>query len=279
MNKLLDNDSDAGVAMKLLRPMRDADIDAVVALIETHDEDDAEEAQRFYREFNGCFGQFVLEQQGEVVGVTGFEAPTGCEQTYWINWTYIDASHCNRGLGRRMLTELFDYLEHQQGARKLFVKVSDYVDPEDGPLYAAALHLYQSMGFAIEVEHRDFYAVGEAQIILGRRMQPGQQAAIEEQRVAIQFNEIFEIGETEGSWSFGWHEQRKRGADAPFTVQELQTGLDAVRAEGARVVFLSFPSDYAGIREPLLEAGFGEAGKLLDYYADGIDELHYAFTF
>lgn len=266
--------------MNLLRPMLEADIDAVVALIETHDEDDAEDAQLFYIEHNGIYGQFVLEKEGELIGVTGFEAPTGCDQSYWLSWTYIDAQHTNRGLGRKMLTELFDYLQQQQGGRKLFVKVSDYVDPEDGAIYAAALHLYESMGFSIEVQHDDFYDVGEAQIILGMRLQQEQEhTPAAQQQVAIKFNEIFEISETEGSWSFGWHEHEELGDDAPFTREDLQTGLDAVRQDGARCVFLSFPSDYAGINEPLIASGFTQAGSLKDYYADGIDELHYAYYF
>ena len=260
--------------------MLEADIDAVVALIETHDEDDAEDAQLFYIEHNGIYGQFVLEKEGELIGVTGFEAPTGCDQSYWLSWTYIDAQHTNRGLGRKMLTELFDYLQQQQGGRKLFVKVSDYVDPEDGAIYAAALHLYESMGFSIEVQHDDFYDVGEAQIILGMRLQQEQEhTPAAQQQVAIKFNEIFEISETEGSWSFGWHEHEELGDDAPFTREDLQTGLDAVRQDGARCVFLSFPSNYAGINEPLIASGFTQAGSLKDYYADGIDEIHYAYNF
>ncbi|HBH36097.1 MAG TPA: hypothetical protein DDW45_06965 [Gammaproteobacteria bacterium] len=116
-------------------------------------------------------------------------------------------------------------------------------------------------------------------MILGMRLQEEGDSPIEEQRVAIQFNEIFEIGETEGSWSFGWHEQKGGGRDVPFTAEDVQTGLGAVREEGARCVFLSFPSNYAGISEPLIESGFTEAGSLKDYYADGIDELHYAYNF
>ena len=99
------------------------------------------------------------------------------------------------------------------------------------------------------------------------------------QHPAIQFDGIFEIAETEGAWSFGWHERRGRGAAAAFTREEVQIGLDAVGREGARCVFLSFPSNYAGVREALIDAGFDEAGMLEDYYEDGIDELHYAYFF
>lgn len=264
--------------MKLLRPMAAADIDDVVALIEMHDEDDAAEAQRFYSELNGCHGQFVLELQDEILGVTGFEAPSGCEQCYWITWTYVHPRHLNQGHGRAMLTELIDHLR-QLGARKLFVKVSDYVDAHGDAVYAAALHLYESLGFAVEARHADFYDAGEAQIILGMRLAPPRRHGIAMQHPAIQFNEIFEIAETEGAWSFGWHERRGRGAAAPFSREDVQTGLDAVSREDARCVFLSFPSNYAGVGEALADAGFDEAGMLKDYYDDGIDELHYAYFF
>lgn len=265
--------------MKLLRPMLDADVDAAIDLIYSYDEDDAEDAQHFYITLHGIHGQFVLEKEGELIGVTGFDAPIGCEQSYWVTWTYVYAEHANQGIGRKMLTELFDYIQ-QQGGRKLFVKVSDYVDPEDGAIYAAALHLYESMGFSIEVRHDDFYDVGEAQIILGMRLQEEpDDSTVAQQQVVFYFNEIFEIGETEGSWSFGWHEHEELGDAPPFTVEDLQTGLDAVREEGARCVFLSFPSHYAGIREPLIESGFMQVGCLEDYYADGIDEIHYAYYF
>ena len=78
---------------------------------------------------------------------------------------------------------------------------------------------------------------------------------------------------------FWLHEQEGGGSDVPFTREDLQTGLDAVRQDGARCVFLSFPSDYVGINEPLIASGFTETGSLKDYYADGIDELHYAYYF
>jgi GNAT superfamily N-acetyltransferase len=264
--------------MKLLRSMTAADSDAAVALIALHDEDDAVEAQRFYSELNGCHGQFVLELHDEIIGVTGFEAPSGCEQCYWITWTYVHPRHLNRGHGRAMLMELIGHLR-QLGARKLFVKVSDYVDDHGEALYAAALHLYESLGFAVEARHADFYDAGEAQIILGMRLLPPRRNGVVMQHPAIQFNEIFEIAETEGAWSFGWHERRGRGAAAAFSREEVQTGLDAVAREGARCVFLSFPSNYAGVREALADAGFDEAGMLEDYYEDGIDELHYAYFF
>ena len=54
--------------MKLLREMKADDIDAVVAIIDAHDDDDEEEAEHDYREVGSFYDQFVLEQEGKVIG-------------------------------------------------------------------------------------------------------------------------------------------------------------------------------------------------------------------
>ncbi len=261
--------------MKLLREMQADDIDAVVAIIDTHDDDDAEEAERDYHEVGGFYDQFVLEQEGKVIGVTGFKTPPGCEQTHWLSWTYIHEDYTNQGLGRKMLTELIEHLK-EQGARKLFIKVSDYVSDEGEALYAAALHLYQKLGFVIEITHEDFYDEGESQMILGMRLKPiNDQAVVIEEQLPIQFNAIYEIAETEDAYSFGWHDQ----GDALFSVADVEVGLESAKEEEARAVFLTFPSNYFGIGDTLLRAGFQRAGRLDDYYEDGIHEDHYSYRF
>lgn len=259
--------------MKLLRQMESDDIDAVVALIEEHEEDDAMEAERDYRAIGGLDDQFVLEQKGEVIGVTGYQTPPGCDNTHWLSWTYIHKQYTNQGLGRNMLIELIDYLK-QQEARKLFIKMSDYVSDEDGAIYAAALHLYQSLGFAVEITHKDFYAVGESEIILGMCLQPAVIDSvfdIEMEHVPVQFNSVYEIAETEDIYSFGWRDD----GDQLFSAEDVRIGIDSVREQGGRGVFLNFPANYAGLDEPLLAAGFQQAGTLRDYYEEGIHEQHY----
>ncbi len=262
--------------MKLLRKMDGDDIDEVVALIDSHDEDDAEEAERDYRDIAGFYDQFVLEQEGKVIGVTGYKTPPGCDETHWLSWTYIHADHTNQGLGRKILTELIDYLK-AQGARKLFIKVSDYESEEDGAIYAAALHLYQSLGFSIEITHEDFYDVDESQMLLGMRLKPAEDptvnSTVEEEQLPIQFNSVYEIAETEDVYSFGWHDL----GDQLFTTEDVKLGIESAKEEEARAVFLTFPSNYAGINEVLLESGFKQAGTLQDYYEDGVHEHHYTY--
>lgn len=263
--------------MKLLREMQEADIEAVVALITEHEEDDGEEAEKDYLKNGGAQDQFVLEENGEVIGVTGFLSPPGCDNTHWLSWTYVRKDHTNQGHGRKILNELIEHLK-QAGGRKLFVKVSDYISEDDGAIYAAALHLYQSLGFSIEITLKDFYDTGEAQIILGMPLKPvdsnDAQFGTQDEQVSIEFNSVYEIAETDEAYGFSWHTE----GGALFSVDDVQVGLDGAREEGGRVVFLTFPSNFAGIHEVLLEAGFIQAGVLQDYYDDGVHEEHYSYS-
>lgn len=267
--------------MNLLRPMHADDINAVVALIKSHDEDDAEDAQAGFNTY-GVEDYFVLELTGEVIGVSGYRTPPACERTYWLSWTYVHASHVNQGHGRSMVNEIIDHLK-SQGGRKIFVKVSDYTEEDsDGQsveTYAAALYLYQSLGFSIEITHKDYYDTGEAQIILGMRLQSlavQDKQAIDaqfEQVRPVQFNSVFEIAETDGAFSFGWQDKGKK----LFTLDDVELGLAEVSKRQGRAVFLSFPSDYKGIGEILFPAGFQNSGVLDDYFDDGVHEQHFTY--
>ncbi len=258
--------------MQLLREMQTGDIARVVALIESHDEDDAEAAEKSYIHPAGVDDQFVLEKDGEIIGVTGFVTPPGCDRTHWLSWTYVHDEHTSQGHGRRIINELIEHLREQDG-RKLFVNVSDYVSEEDGAIYAAALHLYQSIGFSIEITLEDFYDVGESQIILGMRLQDSLESDIQNEYCPIQFNSVYEIAETDNAYSFGWHDQGR----SMFSAADVQIGIDSVRNDGGRAVFLSFPSNYVDVHDTLLAAGLNQAGVLQDYFEDGIHEHHYTF--
>lgn len=267
--------------MKHLEEMQENDIDDVVAVIESHDEDDADEAAAGFRSIGGCMDMYVLRHEGKVIGVTGFSTPPGCDQTHWLSWTYVHDDYTNQGFGRKMLIELIDHLKKQQG-RMLFVKVSDYIDEdaaneEDGAIYAAALHLYQSLGFKIELTHPDYYDEGESQICLGLRLSdtPAMIADIDiaKEDIGVQFNAVFEIPETDDAYTFGWDNE----GEQVFSQEDVTIGLDNVREQEGRIVFISFPSNYNGIKEPLLAAGFKESGKLHNYYEDGIHDQHYTY--
>jgi len=261
--------------MSFIREMKTEDIDVVVKIIASQSEEDAEEAEPGYREVGGIMDQYVIEQDGQVIGVTGFVSPPGCEQTHWLSWTYVDENHTGKGNGRKMLNELLEVVK-EQGGRKIFVKVSDYIDEEDGDIYAAALHLYQSLGFKKELIHKDYYTEGEAQIVLGLRLKDAvAENVIEPDECPVQFNSVFEIDETDDAYSFGWHDE---GVSA-FTQDDVKVGLNQVREDEGRAVFLSFPSNFVGVSETLLASGFSNSGVLDDYYEDGIHEQHFTYRF
>jgi len=108
--------------MNHLREMQAEDIRPVFEVIESQDEDDAEEALASYQEIGGIMDNFVMEANGKVIGVTGYATPPGCDNTHWLSWTYVHDDYANQGNGRLMLNELIQYLK-DKNARMLFVQV------------------------------------------------------------------------------------------------------------------------------------------------------------
>lgn len=262
--------------MNNLREMQPEDIGSVFTVIESQDEDDAEEAAASYQEIGGIMDNFVMEMNGNIIGVTGYATPSGCDQTHWLNWTYVHDDYANQGNGRIMLKELIQHLK-DKGGRMLFVKVSDYVDEEDGAIYAAALHLYKSLGFKEQLVHHDYYTDDESQAILALRLQDSTtpDTLVADEDCPVQFNALFEIAETDGAYSFGWHDE----GDAVFTEADVEIGIQQARKDQARAIFLSFPQNYSKVRRTLLASGFKQSGTLKDYFEDGLDEDHFTYVF
>jgi len=261
--------------MNHLREMQPEDIRPVFEVIESHDEDDAEEALSGYQEIGGIIDNFVMEANGKVIGVTGYATPPGCDDTHWLSWTYVHDDYANQGNGRIMLGELIQHLKDMNG-RMLFVKVSDYVDEEDGAIYAAALHLYKSLGFEEQIVHSDYYDEGESQTILGLRLKDistSSHLSIESEDCPVQFNALFEIAETEGAYSFGWDEE----GDSVFSAKDVTIGIQQARKDNARAIFLSFPQNYSKVSETLIASGFKYSGTLKDYFEDGLHEDHFTY--
>jgi hypothetical protein len=180
-----------------------------------------------------------------------------------------------------MCTQLIEILQ-KQNARKLFVKVSNYENPELGNIYAPALNMYKSLGFKEEVTNKDFYDDNEDQIILGLELNKDANFNEEENEVAeekpvIRFNGLHEIAETDGAFTFEWTviDSFKLFQKRSFSVEDLKLGIDTVKNNGGRKVFLTFPSNLPLIHKPLQAAGFKYAGQLMHYYERGVHEMHF----
>ena len=310
---------------RTLRPMRDADVPRALEIIESHDEDDAEEAVNSF-EGRGIGHFWMLEVAGRAIGVTGVRPNAAADAAGWLSWTYVHDDDCGNGHGRWMLATLLDEMQ-RRGVRMLFISVSDYVDPEDGPVYAAAMHLYQALGFTIDVANRDFYAPGESQFLLAKRLAPAaskeasdalstsvsppvrQHGALPKSRSQpigyqpgaadelsptdeergdagfaevepvtdehppLQLNKLDEIAETDGSFYIDWVE----AGDQCFTADDVRKGVAAAKEQGARAVYITFPSNWPQVVAPLEAAGFVLNGELKDYYRDGVGERHFVY--
>ena len=264
-----------------IREMTPADIDAVVAIITDVDDEDGAAAASDFAEEGGTDGHFVLTFDDDVpIGVSGFHHVPATERTSSLSWTYLAREHRGQGHGGALIRHAVEHLR-EMGCRKVFVKVSDYVDPDEGPLYEAALRIYASLGFARELTARDFYDEGENLTIHGLCLAVADDPdapPIAEERPAIEFVGLHEIADTDGAYTFEWTVGRsslfkKRGG---FDRGDLMLGLEGVKRAGGRKVFLTFPSNLPAIRDPLQAAGFERIGQLEDYYERGLHELHFA---
>jgi len=278
--------------MATLRPMYMSDLVVVTNIIDAHDDDDAQAAQSDYQS-DGVENQFVLEQDEKVIGVTGYRSVDATDGTYWLSWTYLEPSQQGKGLGKAMLEQLTNKLRELK-ARKLFVKVSDYKTPENKKSYENAFFAYQSFGFVEQVINNDFYDEGENQHILsydfaakkpedssGDTDTTEPQLKVADEKPIIQFSGLFEIAETDGAFSFEWEVKatKKLFGKRNFTVEDLQIGMQAAQEQGARKIFLTFPSNLPLIHKPLQGAGFEYVGCLSDYYEAGIHEYHFVYSF
>jgi len=251
----------------VFREMQADDIRSALAIIEDHDEDDFAWASETYNQ--SLFGQFVLEQNGQVVGVTGATPLEGTDGSWAISWTYLQTELRGQGFGRMLLDGLMEQLKTSD-CRKVFVNTSDYVDPEDGDIYRDAREAYQAVGFEEEMRHAHYYDVGESQISYGKRVIKHDPVPHQPNSRKIRLTDIDEIPECDGAYWLAW-ELDDEGSD----VSGMDMIVDQVREWEGRVIFMGFPSDLANADEFMTRARFRRDGQLRDYFEDGVDEVHY----
>ena len=256
-----------------IRQMLDEDIDAVLEIIDGHDEDDAEEAERDYQEM-GIAGQFVMLLADQIIGVSGARRIDATDNTFKLSWTYVDEDHCGQGFGRQLLQHLLDEI-HKANGRKIFVYVSDYIDEDGVSIYATAMKLYQSIGFIEELKIEDYYDKGESLSVLGLELKQAdadfEECVIESPKII--FQELYPVAETENTYSVSWKVKMFGNSFSPSDVKLIVNAAYDVKAN---LVLISFPSNFDNVAMPLFEAGFSQVGQLKDYYENSVHEDHYA---
>lgn len=253
-----------------IRPMTKSDIDTVIRVIYSIDEDDAEYARECYNE-RGIDGDFVMINQGLIIGVVGFTYEEGTDATFWLSWTYLLEEYHGQGLGRKMLDFIIDEVKNI-GGRKMFISMSDYRDPEDGRVYDSAKKLYAAAGFTEEARLQDYYNFNESQTILGMRLNNNVSSDIvDPSEDGIKLTRIFEIDETEDSYCIDW----KPSGRKIFSDKDLDKMVKKATGKGAKRIFISFPSVFPEAIQSVNYYGFYQVGKLQDFYEDGVHEMQF----
>ena len=254
-----------------LRPMTVKDIPVALRIIQEVDEDDAAEAQETYG--NSIDDQFCLCENRTVIGVVGAKPIPETDGSFGLSWTYLDPSHRRSGKGTRMLNWMIEIMRERDG-RKAFVHASDYIDPEDGDIYRDARETYIQVGFAQEIRQPNYYAQGESMLVYGMRLCEKETVNLVLNLDDIRLTDVDEIPETNGAYWLAWELVSQGQGTKP---QDFQRVYDQVRSWGGRAIFMAFPSDVANAASILTAARFKTAGRLVDYYEDGIDEVHYRY--
>lgn len=254
-----------------LRPMAPNDIQVALRIINDYDEDDAEEAQETYA--RGLDGQFCLCENRAVIGVVGGKHIPDTDGSFGLSWTYLQRDHRRSGKGTQMLNWMIEIMK-EQDARKVFVHASDYIDPTQGDIYRDARDTYLQVGFTQEIRQPDYYAPGESMLVYGMRLAPREVVNVVLNLDDIKLTDVDEIPETYDAYWLAWELVEQGQGTKP---QDFQRIVDEVRGWGGRTIYMAFPSDVANAPNLVTAARFKTSGRLVDYYEDGIDEVHYRY--
>ncbi len=269
-----ENNQPASESERLVRPMERSDIDAVIAIIEEHDEDDAEEAEDDFEE--SIEGMFVATDNGRIVGVTGAFADEEASDVYWLSWTYVAEAERRKGMGRYLVGGLFDHLQNQ-GARKIFITTGEYI--EDGvDIYAAARAFYLSLGATEELKMEKYFSEDEARYIFGINMvnQPDVIPASLEQAGHIIFDGLYPSAETEDGLTLTWREFDPEQHQDENPKEKLESLIAEARSNKMRFLMAAIPSDLSGGAAQGLQAmGFQQVGALPNFYEAGVAQDHW----
>lgn len=260
---------------RFVRPMASGDVNDVVAIIEQHDDDDAENARESFNK--SLEGMFVAVDNGRIVGVTGAVQDPEAEAICWLSWTYVDENERRQGLGQYLLDGLLFQLRKAE-IRKLFMATSDFTEAGED-IYVPAKALFQKIGASLELKIDDYFEPGEARYVYGLQLAESSGQTEVAPAGNLIFDDLFPAAETDDGAVLTWREYQL-GIDTHDAVEELDRLLEKAKEKDARFVIAAIPSDLAtGATKGLTHKNFQLTGTLKDYYQPGIDQLNWILRF
>jgi len=252
-----------------LRPMQPEDLDAVIAIINQTDDDDAADAEETLRE-DGFEGMYTLWQRGRLIGVTGYSHSEAGSDVVWLAWTYLDQRSRGQALGRYMVDELLRMLNEKK-VRKIFIATSDY--KEDGhDVYADARKFYEMLGAKLEFTVPGFYAPDENKLIYGLD-NPGmakEESLDDLGDRGVRFTDVSLDDDSDDIGAVAWQEQDS-GVDG------IDMILGLANSRQFRQLVIALPADISDVATgPLETKGFKRVGMLTDFYALNLGQVWWA---
>lgn len=114
----------------------------------------------------GYFAKVILlsEEQGErLAGYVCWGPTPMTTRTFDLYWIAVDASVRGKGLGRALILDLEEQLRAQGGANLR-------LETSSKESYGKTLQFYLDLGYAVSANLADFYAPGDALIILYKQI-------------------------------------------------------------------------------------------------------------
>ncbi len=259
---------------RMVRPMETGDIEAVLAIIESHDDEDAQEASEEFAE--SVEGMYVAVDNGRIVGVTGSFTDGEADDIHWLSWTYVAEDQRRQGIGRYLVGGMFDQLQNM-GARKVFITTGDYV--EDGvDIYAGARAFYENLGASLELKMSHYFSQDEARYIFGLNI-TGQPEAVPvsiEQNGHLIFDGLHAAPESEDGLFLTWTEYDPETDTDANPKEKLEALLQEARDNKMRFLVAAIPADLSeGAAKGLEAMGFSLIGELQNLYDANISQQHW----
>jgi ribosomal protein S18 acetylase RimI-like enzyme len=106
---------------------------------------------------------YTAKRAGSVAGYVCFGRNTMTDGTFELYWIAVDPEQQRHGVGRSLMT-LAEYEIARQGGRMVCVETSSRED------YHATRKFYHDLGYRQAAFVADYYAVGDAKVILTRKL-------------------------------------------------------------------------------------------------------------
>jgi acetoin utilization deacetylase AcuC-like enzyme/GNAT superfamily N-acetyltransferase len=100
----------------------------------------------------------IAEHQGRMAGYTCYGPIAGSANSFDLYWIAVHPEYQRRGLGRRLLQES-ERLIYAAGGRRIYIETSQRSD------YASTRIFYETCGYILEANLKDFYAPGDSKAI------------------------------------------------------------------------------------------------------------------